>query len=200
MKVIPSALVAELKGSTAELTAASWKGRNYVRRKVTPTYRNTTAQQAVRASMAKCPALWRSLDTIIKAWQDSQAVKAGLSGFNWFTKNNRAAIEAATEITILPPVSSVPAPSNAAAVAGNASIEITWQDDEIDDYTNVIAIAYDATDNTFVGFSASVLASAETLTISGLTNSREYQVFLAYYNPTTGAIGSEFTDNATPTT
>lgn len=200
MRVIPSALVAELRGSTAELTAASWKGINYVRRKVIPANPNSAAQQAVRNSMTRCVTLWRSLSATVKAWLDVYGTNYAMSGFNVFTSKNRALEQVPS------PLLPVPDHPNVAQIAdfaengsGATNLIVTWTDPVTTGFTNMFLILRNQATNVFSAEILTVLASAATYTFAGLTTTHVYDVYGALYNPTTGVIGTTNTDEHTIT-
>jgi len=179
VKVKPSALVAELNGSTAELTAASWKGINYVRRKVTPANPNSAAQQAVRNSLTRCVALWRSLSTTVKTWLDTYGNNYAMSGFNVFTSKNRALEQVPSALYPVPANPNYPVPSTFAAVtgAGDAGdIDVTWVDDAPTGVTLTVIIARDDSGSVFeTEVTSSKATAAKTLT--GLDDAKTYDVY-----------------------
>lgn len=192
MRVKPSALVAELSGSTAELTAASWKGRNYVRRKVKPANPNTSAQQAVRTAMANLVTLWRSLGTYEKAMLDTYGTQYRMSGFNVHTKLNAAAERAGTALRPVPPNPAIPAVADAAAATGatlDGDIDVTWTDPEIEGYTYFHILARKVGTNEYDTI-VTVDALDESKTLSGLDEEATYDVYMFLSNPTTGDIGT----------
>jgi hypothetical protein len=191
MLVKPSPLVAELNGSTAELTAASWKGRNYVRRKVVPANPNTAAQQAVRNSLTACVTLWRSLLASVKSWLDVYGGAYAMSGFNIFTSRNRALEQA--DSPLLP----VPDNPNAQAVEDldeDASpplgFTIVWTDPTVTGFTKIFAALRRTDRDYFESQSVNTNASAETLTFLDLEAAKTYRAYVSLYNPTTGAFGT----------
>ena len=103
MKTKFSALISGLSGSSADVTASSWKGRGYIRRRVVPAYRNTAAQILVRDSFGRMPELWRSLETQIKTALNLYAVAYQMGGCNWFAKQNRKKDQTGDADFITPP-------------------------------------------------------------------------------------------------
>lgn len=200
MKVIPSALVAELRGSTAELTCASWKGINYVRRKVVPANPNSAAQQAVRNSLTACVTLWRSLSATVKSWLDTYGTDYAQSGFNVFTSKNRALEQADSNLKPVPDNPNVPAPTDFAEdTSGATELTVTWTDEALAGYTKMFLILRNTDDDAFESEDLTIDASAETKTWTGLTTDDDYQVYGALYNPTTGEIGTIAADTHTIT-
>lgn len=66
------------------LTFSTWKGRPYVRRRVTPKNPNTAAQQGIRAGMSFGGALWSELNDGDKATWEGMAQQNNYSPFNAF--------------------------------------------------------------------------------------------------------------------
>ena len=117
MKVTLSPLVAGLSGKAADAVAASWKGRQYVRKHVIPANPQTAAQIAWRANMARMGKLFRSLPQTIRDLADVYAAKLGMSGFNWMSKANLDALFLAAPMPAMP---GTPAPVNGLSVTGVA--------------------------------------------------------------------------------
>jgi len=112
-----SPLVAGLSGKAADAVAASWKGRQYVRKHVIPRNPNTIDQQAWRANMARMGKLFRSLPQTIRDLADLYGSKLGMSGYNWMSKANLDALFIAAPMPAMP---GTPAPVNALSVTGVA--------------------------------------------------------------------------------
>lgn len=76
------------------LTFAKWKGRNYVRQYVIPTYSNTTLQAKVRDIVRDASLAWKAgstvggvaIDPAYKLAYNQAAVAYSVSGFNLFIK------------------------------------------------------------------------------------------------------------------
>ena len=94
-KVTGPLLSLDASGSIANtMTFSRWKGRNYVRQRVIPTYTNTTLQAKVRALISDASIAWKSNDTVGAVVIDSayklayEAVASGqaISGFNLFIR------------------------------------------------------------------------------------------------------------------
>jgi len=192
MLVTPSPLVSSMSGKTAGLVAASWKGRQYVRRHVIPANPNTAAQQAVRNSLARCVLLWRSLAAFTKAWLDSYGADYRMSGYNVFMSKNRALEQVPSNLKPVPDNPHVPVPSDFTAATGagaSGDIDCTWTDDSPTDFDNCRIYARDIAGNIFnaeIG-PGSVL---EAGTISGLEPGETYDVYAAWCDNTNGDIGT----------
>jgi hypothetical protein len=82
-------------GSFAKtLVFASWKGVDYVRQHVIPTYSNTQEQQNVRAIVKDASEAWKAgatvgaivIDAAYKLAYNTAAIGMAMSGFNLFIK------------------------------------------------------------------------------------------------------------------
>ena len=97
--------MAKVKGPLLSLDASGqvggamvfshWKGINYVRQLVIPTYSNTFKQAAIRQLITDCTQAWKAGDTVgtvvinasYKAAFNAAASGMALSGFDLFVKN-----------------------------------------------------------------------------------------------------------------
>jgi len=191
MKVKFSPLVASMSGTAADAVMASWKGIQYVRKHVIPHNPDTDAQKLVRNSLTRCVTLWRSLGTVAKAWLNKYAVDYRLSGFNVFVQKNRALEQAEAALLVMPPNPYVNEPTDfAGSVVVAEKITATWTDDVVTGFTNMFLVLRHTTEDIFAGESLVILASAETHDFLLLTTAQKYWAYGAYYNPTTGDIGS----------
>ena len=95
-KVTGPLLSLDASGSVASTMVFSrWKGINYVRQRVIPTYSNTFKQNAIRSLITDATQAWKSGDTVgtvvinstYKAAFDVAAAGLAMSGFNLFIKN-----------------------------------------------------------------------------------------------------------------
>jgi len=122
-----SPIVTALSGKVADAVFSRWKGRSYLRRRVVPANPNTAAQQLVRDSMGRLPALWRSLNADLKAQLDAYAADQRMSGWNWFASHNRVleqtydAAAVATPNALIDPVATL-----VLTAAPPGSITVTW--------------------------------------------------------------------------
>ncbi|MDD4919029.1 MAG: DUF6266 family protein, partial [candidate division Zixibacteria bacterium] len=82
MKITPSVLIGSLSGSSGDVTASTWKGRGYARKRVTPANPNTENQQAQRTAFAACVACYAALAAAIKTFLDILGTARQMSGFN----------------------------------------------------------------------------------------------------------------------
>lgn len=192
MKVTPSPLVSEMRGKTAGLVAATWKGIQYVRMHVIPQNPQTTAQTAVRDSLARCVTLWRSLHIIIKQWLDKYYDDYAMSGFNGFIKLNRVLEQAADALKPVPDSPYHPAVLNFAAAEGagaGGDIDCTWTAGGPGKLTDVGILTRLEDTNVFETFHApSEVTGAQV--ISGLTAGGTYNVHAFYLDSTALVAGT----------
>ena len=94
-KVTGPLLSLDASGSVAStMTFSRWKGRNYVRQRVIPTYSNTALQAAIRDLIRDASILWKSngtdgtttIDASYKSAYDTAALGYAISGFNLYIK------------------------------------------------------------------------------------------------------------------
>lgn len=90
-KVTGPLLSLDASGSVAStMTFSKWKGINYVRQRVTPTYTNTLGQAAIRDLIRKASQAWLAetgaIDTAYKLAFATAAAGTAMSGFNLFIK------------------------------------------------------------------------------------------------------------------
>ncbi|MBA7539228.1 hypothetical protein ES705_31507 [subsurface metagenome] len=183
MKIKWSPLVGSASGTTADAVAASWKGIQYIRKHVIPHNPNTTAQQEVRNSLARCVPLWRSLAFQVKGWLDTYGVDYRMSGFNVFMSKCRLLEQQAGILLPVPPNPHVDAVADAAAVVGTVTagdIIVTWAADAPTALYHVSAFAREVGTNRF-SVIKSVVDGDATLTLSDLTPDTAHDVYLFYF-------------------
>lgn len=95
MKVTGPGLSLDASGTIANtMTFSKWKGINYIRQRVIPTYRNSAEQIAVRGIVHDASIAWKTLDTVgaveidaaYKLAYNAAAAGMAMSGFNLFIK------------------------------------------------------------------------------------------------------------------
>ena len=188
MKIGFSPLVSSASGRAADMVAASWKGRAYIRKWVRPANPQSAAQTLVRDSMADMPALYRSLDSTTKGLLNRWGAAYRMSGWNVFVRSNRALYQAdPTTMILMPPNPVVDKLEFNVATGDGASgtMSITWTDPTLTDWTKVGVCALKADATVFAKCISTTLASAETLTLTDLTPSATYNVWAWLYNPET---------------
>lgn len=94
-KVTGPLLSLDASGSIADtMTFSRWKGINYVRQRIIPTYTNTFKQSAIRDLVKQATQAWKANSTITPTTIDSSyksafnlaAVGSAMSGFNLFVQ------------------------------------------------------------------------------------------------------------------
>lgn len=89
MAIIQAGILSNVRGAVAGVVGGVWKGKNYVRARVTPANPNTLAQQGQRSKMRQVVAfgkliLGAVLIPFVNPYQKY------MSGMNWFVKKNIA--------------------------------------------------------------------------------------------------------------
>lgn len=181
MLIVPSPLVSSMSGKTAGLVAASWKGRQYVRRYVIPHNPQSAGQTAVRESLARCVTLWRSLSSIVKTSLNSYGADYRMSGYNTFMSKNRAAEQVPALLKPVPDNPHVPAPNTPAFAAGGAGeIDFTWVDNSGDTCNQILLYCRKDDGSIFNAF-AIADANALTITVSGLDTGEDYDCYAWFH-------------------
>lgn len=89
MAKIQAGILSNVRGAVAGVVGGTWKGKNYVRARVTPANPNTVAQQAQRGKMGSAVAFAKLiLGGVLQPFVDP--FQKYMSGFNWFIKKNIA--------------------------------------------------------------------------------------------------------------
>lgn len=91
-KVTGPLLSLDASGSVAStMVFARWKGINYVRQRVIPTYSNTAKQADIRELVKEASQAWQAetspIDSAYKAAYDLAAEGRAMSGFNMFMRD-----------------------------------------------------------------------------------------------------------------
>ena len=182
-KVLYSAIVSDIRNSVGDIVFSAWKGRGYVRRRVTPANPNTTAQQAQRGAMTRTVAVWQSLLLAIQSAWGRYAAGKGISGFNGWTSANVSQERNDMLTTITPPVGEI---GSIAEVTINnnlpSQIQITWSVGEAADNDVVTILLRRLGTNTIVIDSDSVLVSALSAETEILTVGDVYMVSIVNHN------------------
>jgi hypothetical protein len=86
-KVTGPLLSLDASGTIASTMVFSrWKGINYVRQRVIPTYSNTFKQAAIRLLVKDATQAWAGLSVTLKAAFEAAAAGMAMSGFNLFVR------------------------------------------------------------------------------------------------------------------
>jgi hypothetical protein len=87
-KVTGPLLSLDASGSVASvITFSRWKGINYVRQRVIPTYSNTFKQVAIREVIKQATQAWAGLGITLQTAYNEAASGMGMSGFNLFVRD-----------------------------------------------------------------------------------------------------------------
>lgn len=195
-----SPLIAGMSGKTADAVCASWKGRSYVRKRVIPANPNTAAQQTVRESMGRLSPVWRSLESQIKAVQDDYAVNDALSGWNWFTSQNRVLEQTYDTDVITPPNRDIDFVTGITLTdLGGGSLKVDWTGGTTgaDYYIYVLARRTTAANelNSFAVISKdTTLVSVGTETIP-IAASQDFKVVVIVEEATPGLFSAPVSDD-----
>lgn len=177
-----SPLIVDVRNKVADMVFSKWKGINYVRSRVTPANPNTTAQQNVRNSMARCVDFWQALSTVFQGAWNYVASGRSYSGFNRFVSENRAT-EQTLAVLEVSPLTDVQALTVFTPSTGTASgeIDVAFSPDPVPagEQLNIIArsvpTAGQKTVTTFTTTFAAAITSPVTLT--GLGSAVDYQIY-----------------------
>jgi len=210
MKITPSVLIAGLSGSAGDVTAATWKGRLYARRRVTPANPKSVAQTAQRVAFAAVVTCYQQLSTAFKEALDKVGADFSYSGFNAMMK---ACIKAERDEyghRIFPANRYAETLQSFAAATGagaSGDIDITWAagDYLAEDTIWVFTREIDDVGPTFLTpwevFDASAFhMDDEAAVITGLTANKEHQVCMVPYDTSETSYGGGDFDQATSKT
>lgn len=131
-KVVGPLMSFDATGTVAgTATFSKWKGRNYVRQRVTPANPQTAAQTGVRTNMAGLVALYKANLATVKSNFATLAAQNSYSEFNAFTAFNQKRQSNGQAPAITPsPTEDAPS-ANATGLAASVNgkfISISWTD------------------------------------------------------------------------
>jgi len=179
-KLTFSPLIAGASGKAADAVFANWKGRPYVRQRVTPANPKTAAQLAIRDSMTEAVALWNQLSSTLKNAFALGAVPKQYSGYNDWVALNRKLIQDASglrmprrDLADTGAYINIPVDFAYDTEPDPGHARFTWTDtgEEI----SIAGIIYDSTDDTLFDENlAYATMAAETLTITDLIIAHVY--------------------------
>lgn len=175
-------IVSDAAGKVAGLVFSRWKGRNYIRKLVTPANPQSAAQTEQRDAMARCVELWRSLRQVVKDQLDQFATGIRMSGYNWFVGQNRVPEVLYDSAKLTPHNPDVTQLSTVAFTQGAAGeIDITWVDPG-DDTADTVVSYYRkveplSEENEIHMFGSAAIATAAQ-SITGLDTGELYHVFV----------------------
>jgi len=122
-----SPLIAGASGKAADAVFSRWKSTSYVRKHVIPANPQTAAQTLMRDAMGRIPYMWRKLRAAVQDAQDRYATNIGMSGYNWFAKQNAKLEKTFQAANITPPDVAVEPVLTFTKVDGGAgSVTFNW--------------------------------------------------------------------------
>ncbi len=195
-----SPLITAASGKVKDTVFSRWKGRAYIRARVTPANPQTAGQTAVRNSLSRCVDMWQSNVTKIKAAWNLYASPYSMSGYNKFMSANRADEQAGSELQTTPVNTDVNPVDTFLAVSGGSSgeIDLTWANGSVGGTYYAFVLVRKSGDDFFsVESDGAVLISAGLLTITGLTPAASYQVYLSDEENTDDLFSESVSDTAT---
>lgn len=199
-RVTYSPLIVAASGKVKDTVFSKWKGRNYIRARVTPANPKSAAQTLVRESLARCVSMWQSFNATSKAAWDLYAIPFSLSGYNTFVKANRADEQAGDLLLVSPHHSVLQKVDTFVASTGTGSgeIDIDWTGGTQGAGMYIYAwVREDGTDELPARITSGTLVSALTDTITGVTAATDCQVYIACRNDTTNELSESMADLAT---
>lgn len=88
MAKIQAGILSQVRGAVGGVVGGTWKGKNYLRQRVTPANPNTVAQQEKRGEFGRAVAFAKTiLGPVLNTYVDP--FQKYMSGFNWFIKQNK---------------------------------------------------------------------------------------------------------------
>ena len=128
MKVKTSVLVSGLSGSSGDVTAFSWKGRQAVRTRVIPANPNSESQQVVRGALTRLVACFKPLAAGVKTFLDTLGNERQVSGFNVYVGDNFSAERSDHMHPVMPTNRHCDPVVGLAAATGSGAgeIDLTW--------------------------------------------------------------------------
>lgn len=131
-KVIGPFMSLDASGTLAgTITASKWKGRNYMRQRVTPANPQTDAQTGVRSSFAGANGLWKANQVALSSAFEALAAQTNVSPFNAFVSSVQKQYSKGFGAANTPdPTNAAPTNNDTdlAAVVEGKYISLTWTD------------------------------------------------------------------------
>jgi hypothetical protein len=95
--------VGSISGSVADVTAATWRGVQYLRKcNRNPKFVDDAPHKLARASLSVLVHMWKHMPADWQAAWDTFAARLGMSGFNCFVKANAKAQQADVPVSAAP--------------------------------------------------------------------------------------------------
>lgn len=185
MKLKGSVLVGSLSGSSGDVTAFSWKGRQAIRMRVVPFNPQSDDQKLQRTAFTRSVECWQQFVQSIKDFLDVLGTARQMSGYN-VAMSDAVHDERATHMHAIMPANRYldPIASFAAAQGGaSGTIALTWDaaDWLVTDLPCVFYRKKNSVGDEYatpwtVNDCGAVKMNAATLTITGLTPGASYAV------------------------
>lgn len=186
-------IVSDASGKTAGTVFSRWKGRNYVRRLVTPANPQSVLQTAQREAMARSVVLWRSLLAFLKTALDVVGTGYQMSGYNWYCSQNvvdellydSGKLSGHNADSIIPQ-------SYVAAAGAAGEIDLTWSDPVLADASDLCLLfrkVEPASEDVEWTYYTTVASNLEAATVSGLDTGELYRVVVMHSNAAKTIIG-----------
>jgi len=195
-----SPLIVEASGKVKDTVFSRWKGRAYIRSRVTPANPQSASQTAVRESLARCVSLWQSMTADMYTNWNTYASPYSISGYNAFMRQNRADEQAGSVLQVTAQDSLLSGVDTFAAATGSGAGEadLTWTGGTVgaDKFAYVLA-RKDGEDSLTLIESTTTLISAGSRTISGLDTGDDYQIYLAVFDDTLNTLSISKGDTVT---
>jgi len=191
-----SPLITAARGSVMDTTFSIWKGREYIRARVTPANPNTLLQQAQRARITAAVTYWQTMHADLVANWNVYASPYQMSGYNACTARNAPLMATADEnIPILTPAApKIKAIEDFAPVQGAANeIDATWTTDGWTAADTIYVAALIMDPNTYylgITLIDTAAGNAGTITLTGLGDADIYTVIAAMHQDTTDAFSA----------
>lgn len=100
MAKIQAGILSQVRGAVGGVVGGTWKGKNYLRQRVTPANPNTVAQQEKRGEFGRAVAFAKTiLGPVLNTYVDP--FQKYMSGFNWFIKQNKTKFKEDTNYSTL---------------------------------------------------------------------------------------------------
>jgi len=195
-----SPLIVEASGKVKDTVFSRWKGRAYIRSRVTPANPKSAAQTLVRESLARVVDLWQSTVADMQTNWNTYASPFSISGYNAFMKANRADEQAGNilQVTAVDSVLDGLDTLSAASGSGSGEIDLTWTGGTVGaDKWAYILSRLEGEDILNLEESVTTLVSAGARTISGLSAGDDYQMYVAVYDATLDTLSISKGDTAT---
>jgi len=174
--------LSSVSGSIGGTVFSKWKGRAYVRTRVTPSNPKTVLQKAQRLAMAQCTYTWHLLNAPLQGAWKAAAAAASISTFNAFSKANASRFRALTFPFLTPSTSlrvGMGTPTITSPSSGEVVVTFVAGSAVTSDMVRVAYYQPGAKDATVYAVDDGVLVSTGSVTLTGLTPGAAVYVGLA---------------------